>query len=44
MENDFVQVVEFLDQGVKIALEAQEKTGKIPPFLSQYILLYTVSP
>ena len=27
-EDDFVQVVEFLDQGVKIALEAQEKTGK----------------
>ena len=27
-EEDFVQVVEFLDQGVQIAVEAQEKTGK----------------
>ena len=27
-ENDFVKVVEFLDRGVKIALEAQHATGK----------------
>ncbi|CAB3981542.1 serine hydroxymethyltransferase, mitochondrial-like [Paramuricea clavata] len=38
MENDFVQVVEFLDQGVKIALEAQEKTGTSLPDFRAYIM------
>ena len=28
-EADFVKVVEYLDRGVKIALEAQSATGKI---------------
>ena len=27
-EEDFVKVVEFIDRGVKIALEAQKSTGK----------------
>ena len=27
-EEDFVKVVEFLDQGVKIALEAQQASGE----------------
>ena len=27
-EEDFVQVIDYLDQGVKIAVEAQENTGK----------------
>lgn len=36
-ENDFVKVVEFLDRGVKIALEAQHATGDVMKDFLSYI-------
>jgi glycine hydroxymethyltransferase len=40
-EDDFIQVVEFLDRGVQIALEAQDKTGETiinpTPFTQEHI-------
>ena len=37
-EDDFVQVVKFLDQGVKIALEAHEETGTSLPDFRAHVM------